>query len=195
MNRRTRFCRPVRNHSATWPGFRRSSCDSGRRGGLAIQEAAQGGNAAKPCVLAEPAAIDRASSSRFHGRGFGNGLRAVAPHHGRQSGASGRRDRPPDHRGAARGAARAFRRSVEASRRLSRHRCAGGGRLRPRAAEADGVRQAVAGRRHQGDRPRARCRLRHRLFGRRAGAARRTMWWRWKRMRRSRVRRPRILAA
>ena len=47
--------------------------------------------------------------------------------------------------------------------------------------------QAVAGRRHQGDRPRARCRLRHRLFVRRAGAARGDKWWRWRRMRRSRA--------
>ena len=56
--------------------------------------------------------------------------------------------------------------------RVSRSRRAGERCAAPRAAQADGARQAGAGRRDHRDRPRARCRLRHRLFVRRARQAR-----------------------
>src|SRR5215213_4723601 len=70
LNRRKRFCRPLRNHSATWPGESAELFNSGREGPHDIQERCGSGNAAKvyevfqgeTCVLCLPAAKDRASS-------------------------------------------------------------------------------------------------------------------------------------
>ena len=116
-----------------------------------------------------------------HGR-----LRAGAADHGRLSGPPERRDRPAHHRGAARRSARAVRRRRRGARSpISIIDVPVTDESHARAAQADGVRQAAAGGRDRRERPRARCRLRHRLFVRRAGASSPAASSRWRRMPRS----------
>ena len=140
LNRGTRICRPLRNHSATWP---RASRYKGRAS--AARQHARCPNAAR--MLAVLRALPQKRALRAASQGQHDRLRRRAPHHGRRSGPHRRRDRSAHHRAHAGGAARAF---VPAAAPLAyldldvpvseRGRPA-------RAAQADGARQAAAGRR------------------------------------------------
>ena len=183
LNRGTRICSPLRHHSATWPSgawlYRtRSRLDNTAQ--ITRHACLLPGLAAKSRAVRKPSRVT-------HDR-----LCRRAPHDGGRPGPDRRRDRSAASRRHARRAARAVLSRGQGFARLSRpRRC--GERDRPAGpppAQADGAGEAHSGRRARRNRPRARCRLRHRLFDRGAGQACRIRWSGSRRRRASPARRP-----